>query len=539
MKNDAVWIFVGIIIVVFLIGVFYYSFMKPQQGISINMNINSHNSTVYPYQLIQATINITNTGKTAFRAVPFGVIYNGTLQDIYNISLPAGSHTQINFSKEALAIGNYSLEIILDPEGGSGIISNTSITKNSIEFKVIAAQKPNPTQILNSNNSYENLVFQNGESYVVTSYLDKQYGLSIFRASTIPAINAFLNPILNLTYSYIKNIYSAEAIYKNNTVYSVWIQGPLTQNIFYQAGIGANLTTENKTTKQNNNVAYIQLDKNTTICSWYQEGWTKSLAIMGTENCLNFINESNYNNTFLLQNKNPIPLLENKTIIQNITFKSIAGDGYGRMLYMNKSFVFESVMPNLVGSSTCYGLINVENNVSYCSSYLFRKNNDTIGPVSLIDTKTYLGNYNLSVISLINSTLVLQQTIENIQMLKSINYSGTSVNFSSGIKNSCNFNSSFSCSNPNFELNNLTMQIQNTLNKTVLINKIACYNYGFPEFYLVNKTIGSQLTSNIITPCYDNGNVIKGVALGLNLNIIMNYTVSNKSYTALGTTNII
>lgn len=538
MKTNTVWIVAAIVIVVLLIGVFYYNFAKPPQQISVNIKINTQNSTIYPYQLISATANITNIGSTAFKAVPFGVIYNGSLVEIYNISLPAGDHTQINFTQEPTAAGNYSLEVVMDPEGGSGQVSNNSTRKTTKYFNVIKPEKSNPAGILSNNNTYEKLQSEEGAGYVVTSYLNNEYGLSVFRNSDIPAINAFLNPILNLTYTYIQNIYSAEAIYKNSTVYSFWIQGPLTQNLFYQAGKGANLTTVNKTTKQNQNIAYIQLDKNTTMCSWYQGGWTKSLAIMGTQNCVEYLNESNYNNT-PIQNQNTLPYLGNNDMIENITFKSIPGKGYGKLFLINQSFVFESEMPNLGGNPVCYGLINTVNNVSYCSSYFFKNNNNTIGPISLIDTKAFKGNYNLSVISLINTTSALEQTTKNIEILQSISYKGLSENFSSGITNNCVFNASILCSNPSFGTNGLTMQLKNTINQTIKINKIACYNIGGPNFVVVNKTLLYQTTNNVTVPCYDNGNTITGVALGLYVNMIMNYTTLNKNYTVLGKAEIV
>ncbi len=539
MKTNTIWIIAGIIIAILLIVMFYYNFVKQPQPISVNIKLNSENTTIYPYQLIYATANITNTGKTDFKAVPFGVIYNGSLVDIYNISLPAGEHTLINFTQEPTAPGNYSLEVVVDPNQGSGTISNSSTIKTSIYFNVIPEENPKPAEILSNNNTYEKLQFQDGESYVVTSYLNKDYGLSIFSASDIPSINAFLTPILNLTYSYIKNIYSAEAIYKNSTVYSFWIQGPLTQNLFYQAAKGANLTVINKTTKQNYNVVYIQVDKNTTMCSWYQGGWTKSLAVMGIQNCGSFINESTYNNTPKLQNANVLPYLGSNDMLENITFKSIPGNGYGKLFVINQSFVFESELPNLGGNPVCYGLINVVNNVSYCSTYIFKNNNNTIGPISLIDTKAYISNYNLSVISLINTTYALEQTNRNIQILKNINYNGVSENFSSGITNNCIFNASISCNNPTFGVNGLTMQLRDLTNQTFKLNKIACYNLGTPTFTVVNKTLGSGITSNVTIPCYENGNTITGVALGLYVNMIMNYTTLNKSYTAIGKAEIV
>ncbi len=539
MKTNTIWIVAAIVIAVLLIGVFYYNFVKPPQQISVNIKINSQNTTIYPYQLIYATANITNTGKTAFKAVPFGVIYNGTLVDIYNISLPAGEHTTINFTREPTATGKYSLEVVIDPNGGSGSISNSSTTKTTTYFNVISPEKPNPAGILSNNNTYEKLQFENGASYIVTSYLNNEYGLSIFRASDIPSINAFLTPVLNLTYSYIKNIYSAEAIYKNNTVYSSWIQGPLTQNLFYQAGKGANLTVMNKTTKQNDNVAYVQLDKNTTMCSWYQNGWTKSLAIMGTENCDVYLNESNYNNTPTFGSGNILPYLGSNDMIQNISFKSIPGEGYGKLFFINQSFIFESELPNLGGSPVCYGLINTVNNVSYCSTYFFKNNNNTIGPISLVNTKAYIGNYNLSVISLINTTSALQQTVKNIEILQGIKYNGISENFSSGLKSNCVFNASISCNNPTFGTNGLTMQLKDLTNQTLKINKLACYSLGNPEFVVINRTLVSQISSNVTVPCYDNGNTINGVALGLYVNMIMNYTISNKSYTALGKAQVV
>ena len=372
-----------------------------------------------------------------------------------------------------------------------------------------------------------------GGAYVPLTYLNQNYGLSIFRMSDVPAINAFLTPILNLTYSYINKMYSAEAIYKNSTVYSLWIAGPLTQNVFAQGARGANLSVSNKTLN-NESVIFINIDKNTTLCSWYAGGWTKVVGVMGSPNCYLFMNNSKYNNTLNNAAKLNIlkPIGENDTIA-NITTLSKIGNGYGKLFFVNSSFVFESIEPNLVGSSVCYGLINVVNNVSYCSSYDFGKTSE-IGPVSLFDTKAYVGQYNLSILNLINTSLVTAQIPKNIGVLENIKINGTSIQFSNGISNSCVFNASVVCSSPVFGLNGITINLHNNLNSTFLVRTMACYQSGIPIYEGINQSIPALSNKSFSAPCYENGNVINGVSLGLYLNMIMNYSVGRANYTSVG-----
>ncbi|MGC8479573.1 MAG: CARDB domain-containing protein [Candidatus Micrarchaeia archaeon] len=532
MSKNNMWILGGVIVVIFLAVVFYFSFMPKSNQISVSIIMNSINTTVYPYQTIYASANIINTGNTSFSSVPFGLLYNGSLVEVYNISLPAGKYTQINFSKEALIPGKYQLKVVLDPIGNEQL-STTSTSENSLYVNILNPQNPMPYSLLSSNNSYEKFSNEAGDSYVVTSYLYNAYGLSVFRLSDIPAVTAFLSPIMNLTYSLLNKIYTAQATYKNSTVYSVWIQGPINQKIIYEAGKGANLTTYNKTLN-GTDVSFVQLDKNTTLCSWYQEGWTKSLAIMGSPNCFEYINKSKITNTITLYPDNQLRYLGSNDLIYNMTFNSIVGKGYGKLFILNRSFVFESVEPNLVGNNVCYGLINNVNNRSYCSSYIFKNNNNSIGAISAMDTKVYVGNYNLSVISLINTSLITEQVLSSINILQKINYTGKSEEFSSGISSSCIFNASLACSLPVFGLNGLTMNLKNNLNTTFRINKVACYGLGNKIFTTINDSIAPNSNTTITVPCYDNGNVISGVSLGLYLNMVMNYTISKSNYTALG-----
>ena len=530
MKNNLLWSIAALIIIIVLITIFYYEFLLPEPQINLSIKITPAQLEVYPYQLIYAKINITNTGTTEFKGIDFGVTYNGSLVNIYNISLPAGKSTLINFSKEATVPGNYQLSIAADPTNTFNI--NRSSSKQSVSFEVLPAQPPRPYNEISNNNTIEKLYFMDGGAYVATTYLNQEYGLSLFRVSDIAAINAFLAPVLNLTYTYLQSAYSAEGVYKNNTVYSLWLQGPITQNIFFEAAKGANLSAYNYTFK-NLSAVYVKLNTNTTLCSWYSGGWTKILGVMGMNNCKNMLYNNTKNNTITLPSKNPLLYLGSNDMIANITTISRIGNGYGKLFVLNKSFVFESEEPNFGGSTVCYGLVNVVNNVSYCSSYLFSKSNK-LGPISLIDTKAYIGQYNLSVISLINTSAVTQQVEQSIGILNELKLNGSSELFTSGISNSCVFNASLGCSSPSFGVNGITFNLHNNLNQTFKISSLACYVSGNSSYKNVNDSILSYENYSVSVPCYNNGNLITGVSLGLYLNLKMNYSLGNTKYNATG-----
>ena len=530
MKNNFLWSIAALIIIVALIVVFYYEFLLPQPQISLSIKIIPAQVDVYPYQLIYARINITNTGTTEFRGIDFGVTYNGSLMNIYNISLPAGKSTSINFSKEAIAPGSYQLSVAADPTNTFNI--NRSSSKTSVIFDVFPAQLPRPYNEIPNNNTKEKLYFMDGGAYVITTYLNQEYGLSLFRISSIPAINAFLTPVLNLTYTYLQSTYSAEGTYKNNTIYSLWLQGPITQNIFSEAAKGANLSTYNYTFKNLSSV-YVKLDTNTTLCSWYSGGWTKILGVMGTANCKNMLYNSTKNNTINLTSKNPLLYLGSNDMIANMTTISRIGNSYGKLFVLNKSFVLESERPNFGGSTVCYGLVNVINNVSYCSNYLFSKSN-RLGPISLIDTKAYIGQYNISVLALINTSAVTQQVEQSIGILNELKLNGTSESFTSGISSSCTFNASLGCFSPSFGVNGIILKLHNNLNQTFKINSMTCYVSGTSSYDYINRSILPSENYSISVPCYNNGNLITGVSLGLYLNLKMNYSVRNTNYNATG-----
>ena len=164
---------------------------------------------------------------------------------------------------------------------------------------------------------------------------------------------------------------------------------------------------------------------------------------------------------------------------------------------------------------------------------MFSKSNK-LGPISLIDTKAYIGQYNLSVISLINTSAVTQQVEQSIGILNELKLNGSSELFTSGISNSCVFNASLGCSSPSFGVNGITFNLHNNLNQTFKISSLACYVSGNSSYKNVNDSILPYENYSVSVPCYNNGNLITGVSLGLYLNLKMNYSLGNTKYNATG-----
>ncbi len=531
-KELYTWIIIAVVAIVAIGFIYLENAPASQNGpISVKFSFNSTDSlvSIYPYRSVFVPVQITNLGRSYVRDLGVGIFMNGNLSTIYNVSIPAGQTLFLNFSKQFSSPGTFVISYVADPSN-LYTLQNRSQSRLQFDVAVKSASTPAPYSTLPSNSTWQKESYSSVGGYIYYTIFTNDYGLGSFQTSQIPAVSSFFNPLFNLTYSYLENLYSASATYPRASAYSLWIQSSLSPNVTNIWAQGAKLNSTNKTLN-GQSIAVVTLNHNTTVCSWYSGGWLKNLAYEGNQSCISALAATPENST---PPSGYLPSINNSRLLANFSERSIVGAGYGNLLLVNSSAVYEAVTPNTNPNYVCYGLISIESNRSYCTTYLFPTASNTIGPLALISTSSFIGQKNLTVMALVNTSDVPYEAQASINLLNRFNISGATQPFISGINSSCRLNASLSCYSPYFTNGNLTLRLYNKLNQTFVLNTMACTEVGTAKFSAVNTIIPSLAYRNVTLPCFNNAKAITGVPLGLGLNINMNYTVLGSSYKATG-----
>jgi hypothetical protein len=537
MKNEK-YAWIAIVAAILLAAAYLKYFYQPVIGIELSMG-GSVEQPLYPYQKITLLINASNNGGSVISNMSIGVLINGNLTTLYKVVLPVGKQTTISYNYSPVTPGHYTISAVADPGHFYNLADRSKAITNE-SFVVSKADTASPSVFLPAHNisgiSSENLT---KGGYLVSAYILNQYNISRFSLTGNKALDRFLNPILNLTSYYIENITTANANYPDgSSAYSVWIKGYLSPNIFSVAASAAGLKWSNVTTGAGT-VTLVRITNNTTFCSWYSGGWMKTLSYQGNATCAYLLNETGLPHQTL--SEGVASQFYEKTLIPNASQLGEFGGSENDVsyaarlsLFNNASFVYASIANNTPEDGTCYGIISSVNNSHYCSSYIL-PNSGKIGNFSLIRTTAYVNTYNLTVMSLVNTSTALEQVPVAIGMIKRFNISGSYLQFESGIVNTCSFGSDFGCGNITYSNGTISFRITNKMNESVVLNGISCYTLGSLIATPLNTTLPKGNATNVGTSCYGTAGKLSGVALGLNLKLLLNYSKANVAHLVNGT----
>ncbi len=537
MKRET-YLWILLIIGILAVALYFRYFYQPTININLGMNTNLQ-TPLYPYQKTSFAISVFNNGSSYISNMSIGVIVNGNLTKLYKIFLPAGKQSAITFNYSPTRSGVYNVSAVADP-GKLYNIANRQHSQVSYSFTVSPQANATPSAMLpnQSITSFQALNLTSG-GYLLSGYIADQYNLSRFAITSNTQLNLFLKPVLNLTAQYIKNITTAQARYKDNSsVYSIWIKGYVAPNIFSVATTGLGLNSTQALTKAGN-TTFIKIANSTTLCSWYSGGWLKVLATAGGKNCAVIVNAT-AGNTAQYAFNGIGSKLRNRLMIRNTSFLANYSGGsktgaYASTLSLlgNASFVYTSISNTTNRTNLCYGQISTTNTSSYCSYYIY-PTSGRIGSLSLIETTGYRGAYNTTAISLVNTTLVSRQIPVAIGILQSLNISGSSLVFQSGLVNRCSFNQSFVCRNLTYQNGMVSFKLTNNMTKPAKLNNIRCYTNPGTLGVPLNILLGAGSTTNMTATCYNFNTKLNGTALGLNLHLLLNYTSSNSTHALSG-----
>ncbi len=534
-------IYLWILLIVAIASAALYFRYFYQQPISIELNMNSSGAVPvsYPYQNARLPITVYNSGGSPITNMSVGLFVNGNLTTLYKVTLPAGKQTVIPFNYTPSRPGTYNITAAADPSRLYYIPDRKNTTSGAV-LSVMAPENATPYALLPSNGlvSREDINLSKS-GYAVGAYLYDTYNASEFAMVDNPQINSFLEPVLNLTANYINNVQVSDARYGNgDRAYSIWMSSYISPSIFGMAaearGLRANTIPLNF-----GNMTLVQISNGTTLCSWYAGGWIKILAYSGSMTCYQAINESSRGalNGTLARPLGDRLRVSGGSLLANYTRVS-GGTNYAAALSLlgNSSFVYAKISNHTVADTVCYGVLSSVNGTDYCSTYVIPASGKIGGPSSLVKTIAYVGTHNLTAMSLFNSSLLSYQVQTNIGVIRSFNISGTPIAFRSGLVNTCSFNDSFPCGNASFRNGTVAFALKNGLDESVRINGLSCYASIIvnPPSVAVGREVAAGGTYNATVPCYNYLGRISGVALNLNLNLQLNYSVANATRTVLG-----
>lgn len=534
MKGE-IYYWIALIVVIFAVALYLRYYYSPAINVTVKFAPSSQNQTYYIGQRAAFNITVINNG-AAIRYFNIGLYIDGNLTTVYNVSLGQGKQTVLEEVYSFPTSGPYNFTAIGDPAKLYNVADRDN-ARSSINLNVLAPVQADPQGLLPENQTYTYLANRTVLGYEVSSYLGSSYGMPIFNLSDISRVNSFFTPLLGITTSYITNMSSAGADYSNSKAFSLWISGQLSPSILTPAAQALSLNESNMSI-DGNNVTMVLMN-NTSICGWYSQGWLKLFSYESNASTCSKVLQTELSSQPGNPIQNNVPHLNGTTEIGSFASYTKNMQSSGRLFFAgNTSFIYSSISTNAIENTTCYGVIDTFNGISYCSTYIL-PSTTAASNSSLLRTTAYVGNENESVFSLINTSKLESQVGINIGVLKTFRLNGTSVQFVSGLRNTCTLSVGFYCLNANFGDSDVYLNLTNSLNVTPTIRSAYCYWNGSPKVIQIDKLVNVSQIVNLTIPCYNNGANITGIALNLDLNIGLVYTANNQTYNATGEAYII
>ncbi|MGC8623066.1 MAG: CARDB domain-containing protein [Candidatus Micrarchaeia archaeon] len=533
-------IIIAFVIAIVLIAYSFYirqSYQSTEIFVSMPKNI----SGIYPYQKVVIPIVIRNIGNSEISGMGISLDINGNLNYTYVVTLPPSKQTTIYYNFTPAVSKTYNISVIAD-QGGMYNIKNRAESKNETTIYVGSAAEFEPFLYipLANANRYGYYKLTNG-GLISADYVYNKYGLSLFDLFGNSIFGSFMLPFFNITINYINNVSASFATYKNNTyALSIWINGYINETTFDTYLQGKGIAVRNITI-DGNTVSEANYTGNVSVCDWYNKGWTE-IILARNLSCIDMIsnNASEYkvgSIQFINQSLVDIRSDLNSSNITSLGYFGIADQNQASAGIIGRSdsmLLMPTISVNSSVNETCSGIINVLGNRSFCSTYL-PPTNGSISGLSLIRTTGEVGNRNLSVFSLVNTSKIDYIPQLAAALIEKLNYSGSYTSFKSIYTNTCNFSSALACNGIAFNNGTATLHVKNILNKSMRINSIACYVSGNYTASKINETLTPNSMAYENVTCYQNGRPMSGLYLSLlRFNLILNYSVANKTSVVTG-----
>ncbi len=242
LAKGEIYYWIAAIAVILLIAVYirYYYSQRIDVGISF---AGPRNESTYIYQKANMTIYVMNNG-SAFSDFDLGVMVNGNLSNIYNISLAAGKEARLTYTHTFGDAGIYNFTVVGDP-AGLYALANRNSARAEVSYTVLPVVPADPASLLPGGSDYIYAANMSPLGYAFAAYLYSNYSIGQLGLPGPSASSAFLYPILNLTRSDIANISYAGAEYRKGRAFSLWFSGYVSPSITNVAASALNLSAKN------------------------------------------------------------------------------------------------------------------------------------------------------------------------------------------------------------------------------------------------------------------------------------------------------
>jgi hypothetical protein len=572
-KSSNIWLYLGIAIVVvvavFAVASTFNSSNGGNQAYNVSLALSPYGqqSTLYPFQTSYLLLTITNNGKNYVKGMVVGIYINGSQETTYDVNMTPQSNKTVLLPHFYTVSGEYQISAIADP-GHVLNIPNRSAAQGSVLVDVAAPEAPDVfTSAPNSNITYTQTFSLLQEGLATALFASQYYNVSIFNQMT--DLHSVVFKLLATFSPYINAVNGADINYANSTnAYVLWMQGSVMPVHVMQEVSSMGLHTSN-VTLNGTNVVFVKVSNNTSMCTYYQLGWTK-LIYLTTPNstasnsqatnsttCLSIAARSyqpTEGNAILTALKSDKALSKYQTKFQylnssdvgsSLTYEngSIAALGISQNQYGFFSGYIKQNVPPLATNAlnlTCIGLIYSSNSESVCTKYVLPTNSTATRNYAFLNTTEIGSDYNISLYSLVNSSYLQGAHYSAAQLIGYVNASQSFASWSTKFKSSCtSFNASFGCGLLSFNYNgNIAhLNITNKLGTQMTINRIGCFT---PGSIYVNTTLDSRLapgqSSNLTINCYSI--TMSSFSIMSNYNLLVNFTTSSGTHIGVGELNI-
>jgi hypothetical protein len=555
-KEIAIYAVLAIVIVALVVYALSSRLFSSSYNVSVSI-LQAGGTPSYPYRASHFLINVTNKGSGNIDGMLLGFYLNSIPVNTSTVSIPAGQSVTIERNYTYQYPGNYSFQAVADPSDLLNMV-NRQDAQQTLTIRINAPQVANPyVSIPNGNITDTQSFTTTGSGLFGAAGAAQRYNLSLFNRVFGPSENLTLKVFENLA-GYISYANGAYAKYSNKSVaYSVWLQGPITPTLVTYVVSSFN----NVKTKQKGGITYTTLSNTTSMCTWYDSGWTKIVTYQNSstsETCIGFAgsnfsptesqlfigllknntNMTRYQARFLYANITPLGSLVQYSN-NSITTTNLFTDPYG---FFFASSIERNGMPLNVSkvNDTCYGLIYGTANVNVCSQLLPTRNYSVDLPYGLLNSSEITTNYTVSLYSLVNESNLMAAHYDAANLISTLGINESHAIWLNGFRSRCDINStsSLACGFLNYNYTSTTAQISltNRFGSPITIKSIGCeLAAGFP-ITNTSQQIGANSTVNFFFKCYAPATPLTAAINEYSLQ--MNYTVNNTKETAYGVLNI-
>ncbi len=522
----------------------------------------SYGGAMYPLQTSTYIINVSNKGSSKVSDMLVGFYLDGAVQSSKQVTLPPGQSVLFISNYTYPASGMYNFEAAADP-GHLLNIRDRNSTTAYISTNISAPELPNIyTSLPNNGINYTQTFSLDTYGIVESAALQNNYNITLINRMFSPAEN-ITTKIFENAYPYTYNVYGAYISYDNNASgYTAWIQGTMNSTLPY--GVVSSFGTPVvKEPLYYGTMYYSPVNSTTSICSYYDRGWTKILGYRNTSGnsstCLS-IASSEYQPT---ESNVVIGAVSNNTQLSSYRSKfyytnsSLSGStvGYSRNGSISEASIFENAFgifitgikkpavplnlsSNSLSNMTCLGLTYGKNGTNVCSRALPTRNGK-YNPLYTMVNSSYIGsNYIIWVYSLVNNTELTLAHVNAVALMGALNVTGPSAKWQNAFKSYCSLpnQTAISCKFLGFSNGTAELNLTNNLASSIRIKQMNCeVSGGFPNS-AINLTIGSRQTAAISQQCHTIP--VPEVAAQDQYILIINYTYNGTAHAINGILNV-